>query len=150
MRTQYILAAAIFAAAIISISCSSHHEKSDDNGTVQGDQTWVGMDQFHLVMAECFHPYKDSSNLEPAKRLAGELATEAKNWAASPIPSPVDNDEMKGMLNNLVASTSKFQEQVAGADDAVIKDALSEIHDEFHHIQEAWYNARNGSHTDHH
>ena len=48
-------------------------------GTEQ--KNWKEMDNFHMVMAETFHPYKDSANLEPAKSRASELAAAAEEWA---------------------------------------------------------------------
>jgi hypothetical protein len=123
----------------IYISCGSKTETSE---------TWDEMDKFHLVMAECFHPYKDSSNLEPAKRLASEMSLSAEKWSMSPLPTPVDSDEVKGMLGELNRRTKEFAEMVKGDDDEQIANSLTEIHDLFHHLQEAWYNARSGDHHD--
>ena len=97
------------------------------------------MDDFHLIMAETFHPYKDSSNLDPVKRRAAELMASADRWASSDLPEKVDNDEVKGKLTQLKAEAATLAEQVRSADDNVIGEQLTRLHDTFHELQEAWY-----------
>ncbi|MFM8913108.1 MAG: hypothetical protein ACKOE6_09370, partial [Flammeovirgaceae bacterium] len=97
-------------------------------------------DSFHMIMAEAFHPYKDSSNLAPAKKLAEEMAAEADKWAAASLPAKVNNDNVKQQLEKLKADTRAFADQVkVSTPDADLGTALNALHDSFHGIKEAWH-----------
>lgn len=130
----------ILFATFFLFSCASkkddHHE---NNAQGQGENIWEEMDEFHMIMAETFHPYKDSSNLEPVKTRAAELMTAANQWASAKLPPKVDNDEMKSKLEKLKAEAAVLAESVKSADDNVIAKQLTTLHDTFHEIQEAWY-----------
>ena len=132
-----------FIVAISVIACATKKEE------VSGDEDqaeWQEMDDFHVVMAETFHPYKDSANLEPVRTRASELAKSAEKWATAPLPKKVDNDEMKEKLGQLKMETAALAEQVKSTDDKAIGDQLTKVHDLFHAIQEDWYG---GEHHDH-
>ena len=73
---------------------------------------WPAMNSFHMIMAESYHPLKDSANLEPAKANAELMATEAANWAGVDLPEKVDTDEMKARLEELKKDTRAFADQV--------------------------------------
>lgn len=121
-----------FAAACTFINCGGKQEHELDE--------WKEMDEFHLVMAEVYHPLKDSGDLAPIKSRAAELAEAAETWANSEVPDKVDNDEVKGMLQELKEGTSALAEQVAdGTPDEELSAQLTELHDLFHHLQEKWY-----------
>ena len=101
---------------------------------------WPEMESFHMVMAEAFHPYKDSSNVEPIKRLAEEMALEADRWQSSPLPSKVNTDEVKDQLEKLKVGTRALADQIkTGASDEEIGATLTILHDSFHKITEAWH-----------
>lgn len=146
MKLKYImflmLVAGVFAACSGKKETSDDHEHSHDTAK----EEWKEMDDFHMLMAEAFHPYKDSSNLEPAKTKAPELASAAEKWASASLPEKVDNDEIKNKLQELKTGTAAFAETVKGVDDKVIGEELTKLHDQFHAIQEAWY----GGHGEHH
>ena len=110
-----------------------HHDGSDHAAE------WKEMDDFHMIMAETFHPYKDSANLEPAKRRASELLTAAEGWLTAPLPEKVDNEEMKSRLRQLKSEAQTLAESVKSADENIIAEHLTRVHDTFHAIQEAWY-----------
>jgi hypothetical protein len=115
------------------------------------DMTWAGMDAYHMVMAESYHPLRDSSNLAPAKANAEALAAEAESWASAPLPERVNNDEMTTRLENLKASSRAFADKVkAGASDEELSAALSALHEEFHHVHEAWEGGHGEGHKEHH
>ena len=120
------------------LSCAG---KKDDRHAHhhEDEEVWQEMDDFHMVMAETFHPYKDSTNLEPAKTRASELMTAADQWAAATLPKRVDNDEVRSKLRQLKSQAATLAESVRSADDNVIGDQLTRLHDTFHEIQEAWY-----------
>ena len=132
-------AAAVLIITFFAIACSTKKDNHEEESAATDEKEWKPMDEFHMVMAETFHPYKDSSNLDPAKSRAGELAASAETWAKAPLPEKVDNDEMKGKLEELKNETSAFVQTVSSGDDKAISDQLTKIHDLFHAIQEDWY-----------
>lgn len=128
---------------LLLAACAS---KKQEGATDQKE--WKEMDDFHMVMAETFHPYKDSANLEPAKTQAAELAALAEKWASSPVPKKVDNEEMKEKLERLKTESVALAGKVTEGDDKAIGDQLTKVHDLFHTIQEDWYGGV--SHEHHH
>jgi hypothetical protein len=137
--------------SIAAVACSGKKEavkEEDHHERDAKDEKWVPMDEFHMVMAESFHPYKDSSNLVPAKANAQAMADAASKWQGAPLPEKVDTDEVKAKLEKLKASTATFVETVKGTDDKVIADSLTSLHDLFHEIQESWYGSK-GEHHHH-
>ncbi|MER3328995.1 MAG: hypothetical protein RIF34_05400 [Candidatus Kapaibacterium sp.] len=59
---------------IVTWSCSSKTESATDSDETASEE-WKGMDDFHMIMAESFHPYRDSANVAPAKQYAREMVT---------------------------------------------------------------------------
>jgi hypothetical protein len=139
MRFKFMV---FFTILLASSSACSKTEKVTSEAIHGDDSEWVEMDSFHLIMAEAFHPYKDSANLEPVKRLAEELAQEADKWASAPLPDKIDNDEMKAQLNQLTADTRALSALIqGGASDEEIGNTLQALHSSFHTIMEAWNGA---------
>ncbi len=126
---------AVFALLMISCAGKKEHAAEHDAAGV----VWKEMDEFHMIMAETFHPYKDSSNLEPAKRRADELSNAAEEWASAPLPERVDNDDVRAQLKQLRSEAAIFAESVRSSDDNVVAEHLTDLHNTFHAIQEAWY-----------
>src|SRR5687768_8478227 len=140
---------ALIALILMAFSCASKKEESHEEK--EADQKeWKEMDEFHMVMAETFHPYKDSANLEPAKTKAGELSASADKWAASTLPEKVNNDDMKGKLEELKNESAALVQIVSAGDQKAIGDQLTKVHDLFHGIQETWYNGKEGDHGHEH
>ena len=110
------------------------------------------MQSFHLVMADAYHPYKDSSNLAPARSLAKELMEQASIWSEAPLPEKVSTEEMKTKLSELKDGTwNLVNMNIENAPDSVFAARLVELHDVFHKIQEGWYGAgKEGEDHDHH
>lgn len=129
-------------AACVSKKEESHSDTEDDNN-------WEEMDEYHMIMAETFHPYKDSANLEPVKSRAGELSAAAEKWANADLPEKVDNDEMKNKLEQLKNESAALVQVVASEDETVIGDQLTRVHDIFHTIQEDWYGGGESHGHDH-
>ena len=122
-------------------SCSTKEKGSEEatESTMADPNEWPEMDSFHMIMAEAFHPYKDSTNLEPAKRLAEEMAVEADKWAATALPEKVNREEVKAQLNQLKTDTRTLADKIkGGASDEEIGASLKSLHDSFHGIMEAW------------
>lgn len=127
-------------AFIAVVSCNQKKEEATTETAATESEEWKEMDSFHMIMAEAFHPYKDSSNLAPAKKLAEEMAAEADKWAAASLPAKVNNDNVKQQLEKLKTDTRAFADQVkASAADADLGTALNALHDNFHGIMEAWH-----------
>ena len=122
----------ILAVVAIALACSTkekHHEEMKE---------WKELDSFHKIMAQAFHPLKDSGNVAPAKNLASDLAAEAERWAAASLPEQLNNDEIKSYLEKLKTDSRAFADEVAkGASDDVVKEKLTALHDQFHKIMEA-------------
>ncbi len=139
---QIPLSAMFYAMIILLvIGCASRKEKDPelDSPIVKDQSVWEEMDDFHLVMAETFHPFKDSANLEPVKMRAAELAVAANKWVDAPLPEKVDNDQVKASLEKLKVQAANLAQSVKTADDNVISDQLTDLHDTFHELQDMWY-----------
>ncbi|HET9487273.1 MAG TPA: hypothetical protein VFO54_07565 [Chryseosolibacter sp.] len=122
-------------------SCSTKTQDSHDHHHEGEEEVsdWKEMDEFHLIMAETFHPYKDSANLEPVKTRAGELMEAADRWSSASLPEKVDNDTVRKKLQQLKSEARSLAESVSSADDEEIGEKLTRLHDTFHEIQETWY-----------
>jgi hypothetical protein len=145
--TQTLLTALFL---VLLIACGTKKEttatETTTDSTSANTDEWKAMDDFHMIMAESFHPYKDSANLAPAKAKATELATAAEQWLAAPLPEKVNNQNVKTKLEALKTKTAAFVETSKSTDDKVVGDALTELHDMFHELQEAWYAGRGEHH----
>ena len=132
----------VLVALLVVMACASKTEQAhgeEDGHAHETAGVWKEMDDFHTIMAETFHPYKDSSNLEPAKRRASELMRAADKWASAELPSRVNNEEVKAKLEQLKSEAATLAESVKSSDDNVIGDHLTRLHDTYHQIEEAWY-----------
>jgi hypothetical protein len=129
-----------FVLVAMVLACSGKKEEPHDHNISADDpEVWEEMDAFHMVMAETYHPFKDSANLEPVKLRASELMDAANEWMLAPVPAKVDNDEVKSNLEKLKAEAVALAETVKTSDDNVIAEQLTQLHDTFHQLQEAWY-----------
>ena len=131
----------VSAMALALLACAKTSEHHDEQ------VEWKEMDDFHAVMADVYHPLKDSGNLEPIKSRAEELASSASSWSDSKLPEKVDNDEVKDMLVKLKEDTRSLADQIkAGTTDDVIQSQLTTLHDQFHSLQEKWYGGGEDQH----
>jgi hypothetical protein len=118
--------------AALCLACAGEKKKSDSS-------EWKELESFHKLMAAVFHPL-DSGNLEPAKKLASQLAEEADHWASSTLPENVNNSEMKKKLVELKKSSRALSDEVGnGSSDDVLKEKLATVHQQFHEIMEEWH-----------
>jgi hypothetical protein len=129
-------------------ACSGKKEVHSHDETVE-QKEWKEMDVFHTVMAETFHPFKDSADLDPIKKQASELAAAADTWVNAPLPEKVNNEEVKNKLQQLKSETQALLDFVNANDDHAIGNQLTKVHDLFHEIQESWY-VGEGHSDDHH
>lgn len=140
---SFVLILMVFA---LAIACSG---KKDSAEAVANNDEWPEMDEFHMIMAESFHPYKDSSNIEPAKANAAEMARVAEKWANAALPEKVNNDEIKASLTQLKTDATDFIQIAQSGDATKIGESLTNLHDVFHELQEAWYGAGKGEGHEH-
>jgi hypothetical protein len=138
---------AYFIVAIFAFACAGKKDVATQTETES--TSWKEMDEFHMLMAETFHPYKDSADLGPAIEKCEDLAAEAGKWAAAPLPKKVDNEEMKANLELLKNETLVLANTVQARDQHAIGAQLTKVHDLFHHIQETWYVAGSDEHHHH-
>jgi hypothetical protein len=137
--------------AIIAFGCGKKHDDNhhhDEHSSAKKE--WKEMDAFHMIMAEAFHPYKDSANLQPARDNAQALVSSAKEWKASEVPAGVDKDGIENKLNKLVAASEEFSKQVDGGADDTIAAKLTELHDIFHELQNDFYAGASEGHDHEH
>lgn len=121
----------------VAAACAS--KKDQDHTHDRDESAWEEMDDFHIIMAESFHPFKDSANLEPAKARASTLMTAANDWASAPLPERVNNDTMRSKLEALKEQATTLAETVKSQDDNAIGEQLTKLHDIFHEIEHTWY-----------
>jgi hypothetical protein len=150
MKTKLFLA---FIWIVVLAACSKKEETqaTEEIAATEEVNDWAEMDSFHMIMAEAFHPFKDSANLEPVKTLAEEMATEADKWAAASLPAKVDTDEVKALLAKLKTDTRALADKVkAGATNEELGAELTALHDNFHGIMEAWHKGKGEKHEHQH
>lgn len=136
----------LFLIAIIFIaSCTAKKEEAVKEETAAAEE-WPAMDAYHFAMAEAFHPFKDSANLEPVKVQAVELAKAAETWVNAPLPEKVNNEEVKAKLQELKAGSDALAALVATGTNEEIGASLTALHDKFHELQEAWYGGEGHKH----
>ena len=141
----------MFVVVAAFLSACGGEAKKEEGDAAASETTWAAMDAYHMIMAESYHPLRDSSNLAPAKANAEALAAEAEKWASEPLPERVNNDEMTTRLENLKIASRAFADKVkAGAADEELSAALTALHEEFHHVHEAWEGGHGADHKDHH
>ena len=132
---------------VVATACSGKKDGDDsehdhDHHTASGD--WTPMDEFHMIMAESFHPYRDSADLAPAKHNADSLVAAASRWAEAPLPEKFENDdEIRFKLDQLKSDASTFAQTVQAGDEKAIGESLTKLHNLFHAIQESWYADKN-------
>jgi hypothetical protein len=154
MNYRQIIQAAAFFAVIVACAGKKDNDSTSQEATVEKTDTtaaassrdWKEMDEFHMIMAETFHPYKDNSNLVPVKEKAKELEDGAAKWANAPLPAKVDNEEMKSKLQLLKTETANLTSMVSKSTDDAIGAQLTKVHDIFHEIQETWYGGHDHQH----
>src|SRR6478736_1789422 len=138
VRNLFFILLAIGVAGVVS--CNTKDKSKKSAGSESADEEWVALDAFHTVMADVYHPLKDSGNLQPIKQRSEELAAEADNLANAKLPAKIDNEEVKAMISALQESVHGINDEVkAGATDEQIRGLLEGAHTLFHHIQEQWY-----------
>jgi hypothetical protein len=148
MTKQNILYIIACVLAIVITACTTKKENQHETDVVVADDEWPQMDEFHMIMAESFHPFRDSADIGPAKANADSMVVAADHWLNSPIPAKVNNDEVKEMLQHLKSEAEAFAIISKTDDPKAIGESLTNLHDHFHELQEVWYGG--GEQHEHH
>jgi hypothetical protein len=144
-----LVASTLFLTAAL-ISCGTQHKETSTETADDADE-WPELDEFHTIMADVYHPLKDSGNVQPIMERAEELAVAAEKWADAKLPEKVDTPEMKEMLDDLKKSTRALANEIKdGAPEDQAGTTLGELHDLFHRIQEGWYGGGESEGEHHH
>lgn len=131
-----------FATLFLVVALAACSGKKSEHGDISNEEDeWPIMDEFHTIMAESFHPYKDSANIAPAIANAEGMAALAEKWRKSKLPKKVDNAEVKADLASLKSEAVAFVQIAQSGDEAAIGEGITRLHDMFHKLQEAWYGA---------
>ena len=96
---------------VIVLLLASCGKKSETMSAEESSDEWPELDSFHMLMSDAFHPYKDSANVAPVKKLAEEMALEAEWWQESKLPGKVNNDGVKDQLEKLKVGTRALADQ---------------------------------------
>ena len=147
---KYLLTCSLSIVLALAITSCGEKKEAQQESEASSGNSWKEMDEFHMVMAETFHPYKDSSDLQPVKQKASELAAAAEKWSNAPLPEKVDNEDTKAKLQQLKSETAALTDVVQAGDDEKIGSQLTKVHDMFHEIQETWYGGGGHEHGHEH
>lgn len=139
MKRPYAVLCVLLGVCFFSCGGKKGEDQEHRHGISAEEGDWKEMDEFHMIMAETFHPYKDSANLEPARTRASELAAAADQWASAPLPPRMDNEQIKTKLQALRLQAEALAERARTEDDDAVGEQLTKVHDTFHELQEAWY-----------
>jgi superoxide dismutase len=97
--------------------------------------TWTELKDFHVVMAQTFHPAEEG-DLAPIRARIGEMHEKAKALQAGKIPTSFNTAEIKNAIGRLVTGSAELQKLIAKkTKDEVVKDLITKLHDVFHEIQ---------------
>src|SRR5436190_13180639 len=97
---------------------------------------WKEMEEFHNVMAQTFHPAEEGK-MEPIKSRSQEMLDKAIAWESSTAPAGYDQNAVKKTLKDLVKGAKEINKLIKeNAQDNIIKEKLSGLHDIFHEIME--------------
>jgi hypothetical protein len=119
---------------IIIVLFVAFTSKSFGQGNNKEFTEWPELKNFHMVMAQTFHP-SEEGNYKPIRERSGELYAKAIKLNESKIPADLNKPEVKRALNQLTAGTKELDELVKkNVSDADLKKVLERTHESFHKI----------------
>lgn len=96
---------------------------------------WTALKDFHMVMAQTFHPMEEGK-LGPIRERSGEMVAKAHLLAASKVPASFQSPQITKAIKDLVTGSEKLDKLVKkNAKDAQVIQSLTKLHDTFHVIQ---------------
>jgi superoxide dismutase len=98
--------------------------------------TWTALKDFHMVMAQTFHPAEEG-NYKPIRERSGEMLEKAVMLQSAPIPGSFNNKEVKDAISKLVSGATALDKTVKKkkSKDADVLKQITALHDIFHVIQ---------------
>ncbi|MDX2127883.1 MAG: hypothetical protein SFU91_02465 [Chloroherpetonaceae bacterium] len=135
MKKNLYLAILLIAICAVFTACNQKEEVKKSEPAIQ---KWAEEDDFHIVMAETFHPMDNDSNFTPIKTRSKELVEAAQKWINSKPPFELEHPEgCAEALVKLVSASEALHNQIqAGASDEEIRKSLTALHDLFHEASE--------------
>jgi len=96
---------------------------------------WQELKDYHMVMAQTFHPMEEG-NLGPIRSRSGELVAKATVLAASKVPASFQSPQITKAIKELVEGSAAVDKLVRkkSKDEKIVK-SLTKLHDTFHVIQ---------------
>ncbi len=102
--------------------------------TIEKD-AWLALKEFHLVMAQTFHPMEEG-DFAPIRSRSGEMAAKSELLLKSKVPASFQSDAIQKALRDLYAGATALDKLVQKkAKDDKINESLTKLHDTFHIIQ---------------
>lgn len=96
---------------------------------------WKELKDFHMVMAQTFHPAEEGK-FEPIRERIGEMVSKAKLLNNNPMPTSFATPEMKKATETILKGAEEINKLVSKkADNKKLMDKLTKLHDDFHVIQ---------------
>jgi hypothetical protein len=140
MKYKLVALAVLAIGCIALVSCGSKEKKEQKEAASADSDEWPELDAFHAVMAEVYHPLKDSGNVQVIMARGEELAAGADKLASTKLPAKIDNDETKALVKSLQEGTRRLANEIKdGAPEDQVGTELEDLHTLFHQVQEAWY-----------
>lgn len=97
--------------------------------------SWTALKDFHMVMAQTFHPMEEG-NLKPIRERSGEMLSKAQKLAASKVPASFQSAGITKAIADLVVGSGNLEKAIKKkVKDDKIKADLTKLHDTFHIIQ---------------
>jgi superoxide dismutase len=97
--------------------------------------SWTALKDFHMVMAQTFHPAEEG-NFKPLRERSGEMLAKALLLQNSTIPASFNGNDIKKAIADLVTGSKDLDKAVnKKAKDAVLMKKITALHDTFHIIQ---------------
>ena len=97
--------------------------------------SWTALKDFHLVMAQTFHPAEEG-NYKPIRERSAEMLAKATLLKSAAIPASFNNQEVKNAIAQLVSGAADLDKSIRKkGKDAVVMKKLTALHDTFHVIQ---------------
>ncbi|MEL7120124.1 MAG: hypothetical protein AAFO07_11805 [Bacteroidota bacterium] len=134
----------IISVGLLFTSCNDTSATSEEDATteeVTDNQAEIEKafddlkEDYHLIMAETFHPAEEG-NLEPLKTRYAELASKSTAWNDIIMPNKYKENGLDKSLALLSKESKEIGDLVkSGATDEELTKAISALHDRFHEIQ---------------
>lgn len=97
--------------------------------------SWQALKDFHVVMAQTFHPM-EAGDFAPIKLRSGEMLEKAKLLSTSYSPASFKTTAITKAIKELVTGAESLDTQIRkNAKNDKIQKSLSNLHDTFHKIQ---------------